>query len=210
MNTSNIEAKGPPMESEKPIPHRMWEQDVLPFISTAITAQVATEPWQLAAYYELRRAIFAEEQALFAGSDVDEHDAVATPIVAVAHMAGVLHEIIGAVRIYPAEAGTWFGGRLGVVPRYRSRRIVGTSLICAAVSTAHAWGARRFLATIQMQNVRYFEQHHFSTVEPISVCGQPHHLMEADLGAYPPSAAVEACPVHGDAAVALVRRARAA
>ena len=190
--------------------HTLWGGDVPPYVSASVSAHVASEPWQISAYYRLRRAVFAEEQGLFAGSDVDEHDLHATPIVAVGHVAGMADEVIGAVRIYAAHEGTWYGGRLGVRPLYRSRRVVGTSLICAAVSTAHAWGCRRFLATIQLRNVRYFEQHHFGTVRPVEVCGQPHHLMEANLDEYPPRAALPAHPVTGDALPAAFRRARAA
>jgi putative N-acetyltransferase (TIGR04045 family) len=181
-----------------------WFEQPDPFYSTVVTAQVACEPWQVAAYYSLRRAVFAEEQGLFEVSDLDEHDRVATPLVAVGHMAGMPDEVIGTVRIYPAGSGVWWGGRLGVLPRYRSRRIVGTALICAAVSTAHAWGCQRFLATIQLQNVRYFERHRFRTIRPVEVCGAPHHLMEADLSAYPPRAAVVGHAVDGDEAVALL------
>jgi putative N-acetyltransferase (TIGR04045 family) len=184
----------------------IWAGSVVAFVSPNVTAQLATERWQLQAYYELRRAIFAEEQGLFATSDVDEHDAGATPIVALGHLAGMPDEVIGSVRIYPTEAGTWFGGRLGVRPHYRSRGVVGTALICAAVSTAHAWGCTRFLATIQLKNVRYFEQHHFSPVEPVQVCGEPHHLMQADLGRYPPRAAYPHQPVDGESAKVLVRQ----
>jgi putative N-acetyltransferase (TIGR04045 family) len=210
MTETHKETLAPSPREALAAPLGLWGQDVLPFFSAAVTAQIASEPWQLDAYFALRRAVFAEEQALFDGSDVDEQDAIATPIVAVTHLAGMLDEVVGAVRIYPTEPGIWFGGRLGVAPRYRSRRIVGSSLICAAVSTARAWGAARFLATIQLRNVRYFEQHHFSTIEPVRVCGQPHHLMQADLAAYPPSAAVSESPVYGDAAALLVRKARAA
>jgi putative N-acetyltransferase (TIGR04045 family) len=185
-------------------------QPVSPFCSSRVTAQIASEPWQIDAYYRLRREIFADEQGLFEGSDVDRHDADATPIVAVAHLGGMLDEVVGVVRIYPAGDGVWYGGRLGVRPAYRSRRVVGTSLIVAAVSTAHGWGCRRFLATIQLQNVRYFEQHRFATVEPTLVCGQPHHLMEADLTAYAPVAATSSSPVDSEAAGLLFRRSRAA
>jgi putative N-acetyltransferase (TIGR04045 family) len=193
-----------------------WGSEVLPFFSPNVTAQVVGEPWQLAAYYDLRRAIFAEEQGLFEESDVDEHDAYATPIVALGHVAGMPDAVIGAVRIYPRraapggerESGTWYGGRLGVCPRYRSRRVVGTALICAAVSTAHALGSTRFLATIQLRNVRYFEKHHFATLQPVEVCGQPHHLMEADLRAYPPCAALPDQPLEGERATRLVQQAQ--
>jgi putative N-acetyltransferase (TIGR04045 family) len=189
---------------------QVWGQDILPFFSPNVSAQIVSERWQLDAYHRLRRHIFAGEQGLFAGSDRDESDARATPIVALSHIAGMPDEVIGTVRIYPTDSGTWFGGRLGVSPPYRSRRVVGTALICAAVSTAHAWGCIRFLATIQLKNVRYFEQHHFSTIEPVEVCGQPHHLMEARLSAYPPRAAFADQPVDGRAAADLLRRAEAA
>jgi putative N-acetyltransferase (TIGR04045 family) len=185
-------------------------QPVSPFCSARVTAQIAAEAWQKAAYFRLRRAVFADEQRLFDGSDVDEHDAAATPIVAIAHVGGMLDEVVGVVRIYPAGPGVFYGGRLGVAPAYRARRVVGTSLIVAAVSTAHGWGCRRFLATIQLQNVRYFEQHRFATVGVVEVCGQPHHLMEADLDAYAPVAATPSCPVDSEAAGALFRRSRAA
>jgi putative N-acetyltransferase (TIGR04045 family) len=186
-----------------------WGDPFLPFVSPVVTAQVASERWHVAAYYELRRAVFAEEQHLFETSDIDEHDARATPIVALSHLAGMPDEVVGTVRIYPAEhpdddEGAWWGGRLCVLPRYRSRRVVGTALICAAVSTAHAWGCRRFFATIQEQNVRYFERHRFRSLRPMEVCGAPHRLMEAELAAYPPMAAVAASPLDGETAVSLI------
>jgi putative N-acetyltransferase (TIGR04045 family) len=191
-------------------PQSVWGGSVAPFFSPNVSAQIASEKWQIDAYFGLRRAIFAKEQGLFDVSDVDEHDARATPIVALGHVAGMPDEVIGGVRIYPAQPGTWFGGRLCVCARYRSRGIVGTALICAAVSTAHALGCRKFLATIQLKNVGYFERHHFSTLEPVQVCGQPHHLMEADLSVYPPHAAHADRPVDGDWAATLVRHGKAA
>jgi putative N-acetyltransferase (TIGR04045 family) len=188
----------------------VWGEPVSPFYSPNVTAQVASERWQLDGYYHLRRAIFAEEQRLFDASDIDEHDAVATPIVALAHVAGIPHEVIGGVRIYPSESGTWFGGRLGVCRPYRSRRVVGSALIFAAVSTAHAKGCTRFLANIQLQNVPYFERHHFSCIRRVEVCGQPHELMEADLAVYPPQAAHPGQPVDGARVASALPRLRAA
>jgi putative N-acetyltransferase (TIGR04045 family) len=188
----------------------VWGEPVSPFYSPNVTAQVASERWHLDGYYHLRRAIFAEEQALFEASDVDEHDRVATPIVALSHVGGMPDEVIGGVRIYPTEPGIWFGGRLGVCRRYRSRRVVGTALIFAAVSTAHAKGCARFLATIQLQNVPYFERHHFSGIRKVEVCGQPHELMEADLAMYPPRAAHPGQPVDGARVVSELLRPKAA
>jgi putative N-acetyltransferase (TIGR04045 family) len=62
---------------------------------------------------------------------------------------------------------------------------VGTALITEAVSTAHGWGCRRFLATVQEANARYFEHHHFHRLEALELLGRPHVLMAADLERYP-------------------------
>lgn len=165
-----------------------WGRALGPQLAKEVVARVATEAWELDAYYRLRRTIFAEEQGIFEASDVDEHDASATPIVAISQIAGMADEVVGVVRIYESEPGVWYGGRLGVCCEYRRRGAVGAALIFTACSTAHAWECRRFFATVQAQNVRYFEHHHFRVLEAISVRGRPHSLMEADLQAFP------ACP----------------
>jgi putative N-acetyltransferase (TIGR04045 family) len=183
----------------------VWGEPVAPFFSPNVTAQIAGEPWQIGAYLALRHAIFVEEQRMFPSSDVDAQDDVATPIVAVGHAAGMMDEVIGGVRIYPTERGTWFGGRLGVCRRYRARGIVGSALIFAAVSTAHAWGCTRFLATIQDENVPYFERHRFHCIRPVRVCGHLHQLMEADLDVYPPRVAHALKPIDGAQALAALR-----
>jgi putative N-acetyltransferase (TIGR04045 family) len=192
------------------IERTLWGGPVEPFVSPVVTAQIVSEPWQLRAYFALRHAIFVEEQRMFEMSDIDEHDRIATPIVVQGHAAGIPDEVIGAVRIYPASGGTWFGGRLGVCRLYRSRGMVGTALIFSAVSTAHARGCTRFLATIQEGNVGYFERHHFFGIRPLDVCGRPHRLMEANLAAYPPRVAHPSQPVDGAYAIAELRRRRAA
>jgi putative N-acetyltransferase (TIGR04045 family) len=115
-----------------------WGKPVRAQTAQRIRAEVALEPWQIAAYFGLR----------------DRED-------------------------------TWFGGRLGVSRAYRRVGAVGTALITEAVSTAHAWGCRRFLATVQEANARYFEHHHFRRLEALELLGRPHFLMEADLGRYP-------------------------
>lgn len=151
-----------------------------------VVARVATERWQMTAYFELRRAIFALEQGLFGGTDRDAQDEHATPIVAETSIAGMPDRVVGVVRIYHDGEGVWFGGRLGVHPDYRRVGAIGTALITEAVSTANGFGARRFLATVQARNVRYFQRHHFERIEAVDVCGRPHWLMKADLERYPP------------------------
>jgi putative N-acetyltransferase (TIGR04045 family) len=163
-----------------------WGRPVRPSLGAEIVAQVANEPWQHSGYRELRRAIFAEEQGLFEGSDFDEHDAHALPIVAQSQIAGMADKVVGVVRIYRSEPGTWYGGRLGVRREYRRFGAIGSALITTAVSTAHGLGCQRFLATIQQANVRYFERHHFRVLRELSVRGRPHQLMQADLACYPP------------------------
>ncbi len=163
-----------------------WGGRIRSTMSSQIVAEVASEAWQLSGYWALRWAIFSEEQALFAGSDRDEHDQHALPIVAQSQIAGMADQVVGVVRIYRSEPATWFGGRLGVHRDYRRFGAVGTSLISCAVSTAHALGCQRFLATVQQGNVRYFERHHFKALSEVTVQGHPHALMQADLRAYPP------------------------
>jgi putative N-acetyltransferase (TIGR04045 family) len=163
-----------------------WGRPVPPQLAREVLARVVSEAWELDGYYRVRRAIFAEEQGIFESSDIDEHDEHATPIVATSQIAGMPDAVVGVVRIYESEPGVWYGGRLGVCREYRRRGAVGAALIFAAVSTAHAWGCRRFLATVQLQNVRYFEHHHFRPLEELVVKGRPHALMQADLAAFPP------------------------
>jgi putative N-acetyltransferase (TIGR04045 family) len=168
-----------------------WGRPIRPSLGASIVAQVAREPWQLQGYRDLRRAIFAEEQRLFAGSDFDEHDEHAVPIVAESQIAGMADRVVGVVRIYRSAPGVWYGGRLGVRREYRRFGAIGGALITTAVSTAHALGCQRFLATIQLPNVRYFERHHFRVLREVRVHGLPHQLMQADLACYPPRAAHE-------------------
>ncbi|XGV98768.1 MAG: MSMEG_0567/Sll0786 family nitrogen starvation N-acetyltransferase [Leptolyngbya sp. BL-A-14] len=198
--------------------------------------KLATSPADVSGYFALRHSIFVEEQRLFQGSDVDEMDAIAYPIVAVAaaetaetqkrrgsgmlvlplthhpvltqpaqpthsateslvlpltHHPVLTHptqsaSILGVVRIYEPEPGLWYGGRLGVHEDYRRAARIGKGLIYKAVTTANTWGCDRFLATVQLQNVRFFQRQHWYSLEEMTIHGLPHHLMEADLNYYPP------------------------
>ena len=145
--------------------------------------QLATDSQEVADYFALRRSIFAEEQQLFQGDDVDEIDKIAYPIVAIATD---INKVVGVVRIYEVEPGIWYGGRLGTHPDYRRGWQIGKGLIYKAVTTANTWGCKQFLATVQLQNVRFFQRLHWETMEEIVICERPHHFMEADLNYYPP------------------------
>ena len=139
---------------------------------------------EIAAYYTLRRKIFVEEQALFQHDDIDALDAIAHPIIAVEPDA-LSPTVLGIVRIYEPEPRLWYGGRLGTHPDYRRGWHIGKGLINQAVTTANAWGCDRFLATVQIQNVRFFQRLHWDSLEEIEIRGIAHHLMQADLNYYP-------------------------
>lgn len=149
---------------------------------------------EIAAYFALRRLIFAEEQQLFSADDRDEFDQIAYPIVAISQQdstnSTATPQVIGSVRIYEVEPGIWYGGRLGTHPDYRKGWQIGKGLIYKAVTTANGWGCKQFLATVQLQNVRFFQRLHWQSLQEMKICDRLHHLMEADLNFYPPGTEV--------------------
>lgn len=148
--------------------------------------ELARSEQEISAYYQLRKAIFCEEQGLFVGNDEDDLDSVSYPIIAIDDEAPAGQNVVGVVRIYENQPRLWYGGRLGVHPEYRRVGRIGKGLIHKAVTTANGWGCDQFLATVQIQNVRFFRRLHWDTIDEIQVLGHPHHLMEADLAFYPP------------------------
>ncbi len=135
-----------------------------------------------AGYFAVRHAIFVEEQAMFHGADVDEHDddPATLHIVAVSADSGV---VVGAVRCYPAGEDVWYGGRLAVLAEYRHHpAAIGANLCRLAEASVIRQGCRRFLAYIQIQNVRFFNRLNWTVIsEPVEYHGQPHQLMAASL-----------------------------
>jgi putative N-acetyltransferase (TIGR04045 family) len=157
---------------------------VQPFRSRHVTCHPATRAWELRAYYALRRRFFCEEQGLFEGDDRDAVDERAIPIVAVACLAGMPDEVVGVVRIWEEEPGHWWGGRLGTRADYRRSVAIGQRLVQTAVGTACRRGCVKFLATVQLPNVGFFERMHWTAIDTVPVCGVPHVRMEADLAYY--------------------------
>ena len=149
--------------------------------------ELARSPEMLRGYFALRQQIFCQEQGLFDGHDRDDLDDLAYAIVAIDDQAPAHQNIVGVVRIYEERARHWYGGRLGVHPDYRRGGRIGKGLIYKAVTTANGWGCDQFLATVQLQNVRFFQRLHWDSRQEIQLWGLPHHLMEADLAHYPPS-----------------------
>jgi putative N-acetyltransferase (TIGR04045 family) len=159
-------------------------ESVTPYRSRDIVYKTATEGWELRAYRRLRRQIFSDEQGLFEGDDTDATDLDAIPIVAVTRLAGMPDEVVGVVRIWQPEPRLWWGGRLGTRADHRGDREIGPGLIHLAVGTACGHGCDRFLATVQVRNVKLFERLKWRVLGPAEACGVPHALMEADLTPY--------------------------
>ena len=147
----------------------------------------------LQGYWSLRRGIFCSEQHVFERSDCDELDAIAYPIASLHHSSDPAHDdaagtnVVGVVRIVETEPRLWYGGRLGVHRDFRCHNQIGKGLIWKAVTTANGWGCDRFLATVQIQNVRFFRRLHWISVDELEIRGIRHHLMQADLAYYAPS-----------------------
>jgi putative N-acetyltransferase (TIGR04045 family) len=160
----------------------------LPGPTPEFVCRLAREAGERRGYFALRREIFCLEQRLFDGDDRDAHDDGAYPIIC---LRGA--RVVGVVRIWETAPGDWWGGRLGVDPEFRAAATVGRRLVQTAVGTARAWGAVRFRATVQRANVAFFRRLRWRTLEEIELLGQPHHLMEAELGWY--TATIEERPM---------------
>lgn len=147
-----------------------------------ICYKVAASTAEIQGHFAVRRAVFVEEQGLFAGSDVDEHDAHALALVALHTGNGA---VVGAVRCYTTGNDVWYGGRLAVLPSYRREAAaIGANLCRLAEATVIAHGCQLFLAYIQTQNVRFFQRLGWQPVgAPEPHYGKPHQLMAAGLAA---------------------------
>jgi putative N-acetyltransferase (TIGR04045 family) len=121
--------------------------------ASAALCRVAAGAAELAAHFAVRRAIFVEAQALFAGDDRDERDDSPDTLHAVGLVDGA---VAGAVRLYPLGDGLWKGDRLAVLPGARVQRL-GGELVRFAVRTAGERGGQEMVAQIQLPNVRFFE-----------------------------------------------------
>ncbi|MCV6598142.1 MAG: GNAT family N-acetyltransferase [Mangrovicoccus sp.] len=163
----------------------MMYQRVADFLSPEYLIRSATAPWEINGARRLRHQVFVTEQKLFDRHDRDDFDAIATPLVALSTLAGQADQVVGTVRIHEETPGTWRGSRLAVGPVHRQVGWLGAELIRLAVSTAHGRGCTRFLAQVQMPNVRLFKRLRWQPLEEISLHGTPHMLMQADLSAYP-------------------------
>jgi putative N-acetyltransferase (TIGR04045 family) len=114
---------------------------------------VAAGAEELAAHFAVRRAVFVDQQRLFA-DDRDAHDADMATLHVVGLVDGV---VVGTVRLYPLEGRCWKGDRLAVLPGARVHHL-GAELVRFAVASAGARGGTRMVAQVQVANVRFFER----------------------------------------------------
>jgi putative N-acetyltransferase (TIGR04045 family) len=131
----------------------------------------------MAGYYRVRNQVFVAEQGIYSVTDRDKYDAQAIPLVAI--MDGT---VVGTVRCYHLRNKLWYGGRLAVLPEYRVYNI-GAALVRQAVETMRSHPeVERFLATVQIQNVRFFQRLGWKSIgHPILLKGVKHQLMEFPL-----------------------------
>ncbi|QXE92656.1 GNAT family N-acetyltransferase [Geomonas subterranea] len=143
--------------------------------------EVANSSWKLSGYFQVRKEVFVNEQEIYSVTDLDDHDGDAIPLVAIMN-----ERVVGAVRCYRKSGTLWYGGRLAVLPEYRIYNI-GAMLVRKAVEVMSCHPeADRFLATVQIQNVRFFKRlGWFPLGHPIMLVGVKHQVMEHLLGREP-------------------------
>ncbi len=140
---------------------------------------------ELASHYRIRRAVFVDEQGLFAASDLDEHDHEPDVVHVLATIDG---EPVGTVRLYPLDraGGVWQGDRLAVLRRFRVHG-AGRPLVQFAVRHAGARGGSRMVAHVQLPNVVFFRRLGWTVAGAVEdYVGAAHQPMEILLG--PPDA----------------------
>ncbi len=166
----------------------MIVEPVAPYCPSHFRVKFATAPWERRACAVLRRQVFCTEQGIFADDDRDAIDGHAIPICALSALAGDTDAVVGTVRIHEVaeRPGEWWGSRLAVAKGFRGTAALGAGLIQVAVSSAHARGCTRFLAHVQDKNAPLFEALHWARLDAVELHGRLHHLMQADLAAYPP------------------------
>jgi putative N-acetyltransferase (TIGR04045 family) len=148
--------------------------------SDSAACRVARTPEELDLHFHVRRAVFVDEQGIFAGHDRDEHDDDPATLHAIGSAGD---QVAGAVRLYPLDdAGLWQGDRLAVLAPVR-HGFLGAELVRFAVATAGELGGHTMHAMIQLPNVRFFELLGWSRngdVEPYH--GVEHQPMSIPLG----------------------------
>jgi putative N-acetyltransferase (TIGR04045 family) len=137
---------------------------------------------EAALHHRIRHEVFVVEQAVFATSDADGHDADDGTVKVLGWVVspGGGWEAGGAVRLYPLGAGIWQGDRLAVLAPFREWNL-GARLVRFAVDTAAHLGGVEMVAHVQAGNVRFFERLGWlRRGGPELYLGLPHQPMAID------------------------------
>lgn len=149
-------------------------------VPAGIVCRPARTADERADHHAIRHQVFVREQAVFAESDRDIHDADEATIRLVGYYRDTA---AGAVRLFELEhaTGLWQGDRLAVLPRFRTSGL-GAPLVRCAVATAGALGGKQMVAHVQVANVAFFTRLGWTPVGGLEVyVGLPHQRMLIDL-----------------------------
>jgi putative N-acetyltransferase (TIGR04045 family) len=144
-------------------------------------ARAELDPARLDEYAALRRRAFVDEQHLFQGHDLDEHDGA--PLTRVLCALDEDGAVIGGVRLHPMtgpapHSAHWRGSRLVCSGAGSpSRGLVGALLVREACAQALDAGATHFDAHVQLRYRHFFERLGWDDVRPVRVAGTEHRLM---------------------------------
>jgi len=149
-----------------------FEQTTDPLICHPVRTRVEQER-----AFAIRKEVFVLEQKIFSNSDVDENDAKSIHLVVEWN-----NQVVGTVRVFPVnKSGHWIGGRLAVRKGFRNTG-AGELLVREAMGRVKSQGCTKFTAHIQVENVPFFSQLGWKTIEDVKeYFGKPHQLMEANL-----------------------------
>ncbi|MEJ2885259.1 MSMEG_0567/Sll0786 family nitrogen starvation N-acetyltransferase [Actinomycetospora aeridis] len=146
-------------------------------VARPVVCAIATDEAERAAHHRVRRTVFVDEQGIFAGDDLDSHDARDDVLHVVARVG---EEVVGTVRLFPLGDGVWQGDRLAVLAAARTAG-AGGPLVRFAVATAAARGGRRMVAHVQPANRRFFERLGWTAGGTEEYAGRPHVFMTIEL-----------------------------
>ena len=149
----------------------------VPVARAFTVARAERDPRRLEEYAALRRRAFVDEQHLFQGHDLDEHDGA--PLTRVLVALDELGRVIGGVRLHPVGgAGRWRGSRLVCSGAGSpARGLVGALLVRRACNEALDAEATHFDAHVQVRYRHFFERLGWDDVRPVEVAGTEHRLM---------------------------------
>ncbi|MGE3285049.1 MAG: MSMEG_0567/Sll0786 family nitrogen starvation N-acetyltransferase [Pseudonocardia sp.] len=152
-------------------------------LAPRVECRLATGPAALDAHLAIRRAVFVDEQGVFAGSDADARDEDPRTL----HVVGLVDGVpAGTVRLFALDGvrpdePDWQGDRLCVLAAFRSAGL-GAPLVRFAVAMAGDRGGRRMLAHVQPANRVFFRRLGWTQVGGTEIyVGLPHLRMEIDL-----------------------------